>query len=105
MALTKDDLQAIGGVVEQTIRQSEQRLEAQMDAQMDAKIQASEKRLIAAMDERFTQQAAYLSRAIGDSVKVMAETYATKERVDDLEDEVGELRKELNDLKQRFASA
>lgn len=52
MALTKDDLQAIGVVVEQKIRQSEERI----DANIDAKIHASEKRLVAAMDERFARE-------------------------------------------------
>ena len=87
MALTRDDLQAIGKVVERVVEQ---------------KIQASEKRLIAAMDERFTHQAAYLSRSIADTVKLMAETYATKEKVEELEDEVDELKKELHALKRRI---
>lgn len=90
MTLTKDDLQAIGNVV-------------------DEKLTGTERRLLTEMDRRFIEQNKSRERHFTDLKVVMETHYVNREefeeRYNELQTEVEDLRKEVQHLKNKMATA
>lgn len=87
MTLTKNDLQAIGSLIENRVRPV---------------IKEEINMLRAEMHEAFRKQAESLSRAITDAVKMMADKQTTEAKLQELEDEVEDLKKQMKELQTRM---
>ena len=98
MALTKDDLQAIRGVVKEGVHGLESRLATQMDKRFLAQTKL--------ISQKFAEQNRLLGRNFEDLKDVMQRTYVSREEFEEkyteLQDEVDELKKELHALKRRI---
>jgi phage shock protein A len=90
MALTKDDLQAIGTEIEKRVRPL---MKAEIGVVREA-LQATEQRLSKAIRE----QAEHITKSIMEAVKLLAEDKATHMRLDELETEVEDLKQKVNSL-------
>jgi len=97
MTLTKDDLQAIGEAVRPIVNEEV--------AVVETRLQTGISDVRAEMRQLFKDQAQQISKSITDAMALIAESYATKEKLEALETEMEDLRKEVNMLKQRLASA
>ena len=82
MALTKDDIQ----LLKEALRPEFAGVTAQINT------------LRVEMHEAFRKQAESLSRAITDAVKMMADKQTTEAKLQELEDEVDDLKRQVKEL-------
>ena len=98
MTLTKGDLRSIQEVVHEEVT-----------TVVGEKIQASQQHILAEMDKRFIAQGKNIAQGFTDLKAVMENTYVSREEFEqvkeDLQNEVDELRKELQSLKNKIATA
>lgn len=98
MTLTKDDLQSIRGIVHEEVTTI-----------VGKKIEASEKRLVAEMDRRFTEQSKSRGQHFIDLKLLMETNYVNREefeeRYNELQNEVDDLRKQVSELQRKIVTS
>ena len=108
MTLTKDDLQAIGTVVEggaNRLRQEMQTGFHQLRGEMREEIQNSENRVIAETSKKFGEQREMLGRHFDDLKAVLEDTYVKRGEFEELQSEVSDLQEQVKKLSSGFAGA
>lgn len=99
MTLTKDDLQLVQRAVREVVREEVTPIVAE-------KIQASENRLVTAMERRFVAQTKSMTHGFADLKAVIENTYVSREEFEqvkeELQTEVDDLRQQMQELKHKL---
>ena len=100
MTLTKDDVQLIKGALQPEFEGLQKKV-----SDVETRLQKGITDFRLEVRNLFKGQAEHLSRAITDAVKMMADKELTEAKLQELEDQLDDLQKEVQKLKNKIATA
>jgi polyhydroxyalkanoate synthesis regulator phasin len=101
MTLTKNDLQAIGTAIRPVVKEEiSTAIEKQVRPMIQEEISTAEKRIVAEMGKRFTEQNEHLSKTAKATLEEVYNHHPTREEFEEALDRIHELEERMKRLEE-----